>query len=40
MVGMLELTEGRGRPQAERWTLLGLELLRVRNIREAMAVAL
>ena len=30
MVGVLELTEGRGRPRAERWTLLGLELLRVR----------
>ena len=27
MVGVLELTEGRGRPRAERWTLLGLELL-------------
>ena len=30
MVGVLELTEGRGRPRAERWTLLGLELLRAR----------
>ena len=30
MVGILELTEGRGRPAAERISLLGLELLRVR----------
>ena len=30
MVGVLELTAGRGRVRAERWPLLGLELLRAR----------
>lgn len=31
MVGVLELTQGRGRARLERWSLLGLELPRVRT---------
>ena len=31
MVGVLELTQGRGRARLERWSLLGLELPRART---------